>query len=66
MSDIRGALSEAAAIDAALAPLVALLESAAAQIEELSLELRDYQSKIDFDPAELVAIQERLNQIRAL
>jgi DNA repair protein RecN (Recombination protein N) len=66
LSDIRGALSEAAAIDAALAPLVALLESAAAQIEELSLELRDYQSKIDFDPAELVAIQERLNQIRAL
>lgn len=66
LSDSRAALNEAAAIDSALAPLAGLLESAAAQIEELSLELRDYQSKIDFDPAELAFTQERLNQIRAL
>ncbi|MEW5784903.1 MAG: DNA repair protein RecN [Bacillota bacterium] len=62
----RGALDEAAHIDESLAPLVELLESAAAQIEEVSLELRDYQSKIEFEPAELVAVQERLNLIRGL
>ncbi len=62
----RGALAEAAGIDQSLIPLVELLESAAAQLDEVSMELRDYQSKIEFDPAELAVLQDRLNQIRVL
>lgn len=62
----RSALAEAAAIDQSLAPLVDLLESAAAQLDEVSMELRDYQSRIEFDPAELNVLQDRLNQIRVL
>ena len=62
----RGALEEAAGIDETLAPLMDLLESAAAQLDEVSMELRDYLSKIEFDPAELAALQDRLDQIRVL
>ena len=62
----RGALVEAARIDESLAPLVEMLENAAAQLEEVSLELRDYRSRIEFNPAELTAVQERLNLIRTL
>jgi DNA repair protein RecN (Recombination protein N) len=62
----RGALVEAAQIDESLAHLVEMLENAAAQLEEVSLELRDYRSRIEFNPAELAATQERLNQIRTL
>jgi len=62
----RSALEEAAAIDESLKPLVNLLESAAAQLDEAALELRDYLSKIEFDPSELAALQERLNQMRLL
>ncbi len=56
-------LDEAAEIDQNLAPMLDLLESAAAQLEETSHELRDYQSRLEFDPAELNMIQERQNLI---
>jgi DNA repair protein RecN (Recombination protein N) len=59
-------LSEAAGIDRKLAPLLELVASAAAQLEEVSHELRDYQSKFEFDPAELQMIQERSNLINNL
>lgn len=56
-------LDEAAGIDQNLVPMLDLLESAAAQLEETSHELRDYQSRLEFDPAELNMIQERQNLI---
>ncbi len=59
-------LEEAAGIDQSLASLLEMLQSAAAQLEEVSYELRDYQSKLEFDPAELNVIQERRNLIRDL
>lgn len=62
----RGDLEEAAGIDQSLNPLVELLNSAAAQLDEVSMELRDYRSRIEFDPAELAALQERLDRIRVL
>ncbi len=62
----KNLLSEATGIDQSLTPLLELMESAAAQLEEASHELRDYQSKLEFDPAELSAIQERRNLVRDL
>jgi len=62
----RGELEEAAQIDEKLDPLVEMLESAAAQIEEVSLELRDYRAAFDYNPAELAAVQSRLELLQAL
>ncbi len=61
-----GMLNEAAQIDQSLLPLCDLLSGAAAQIDEASHELRDYQFKMEYDPGELAAIQERLNMIISL
>ncbi|MBS3942897.1 MAG: DNA repair protein RecN [Dethiobacter sp.] len=62
----RGALEEAAEIDRSLTPLAELLASVAAQLDEVSMDLRDYRSRIEFDPAELATLQERLDRIRVL
>jgi len=59
-------ISEAVAIDRNLEPLVDLFSAATAQLSEVAHELRDYQTKFDFEPSELFAIQERLNLINAL
>ncbi len=59
-------LSEVAAIDLSLEPLVELFSTASAQLDEVAYELRDYQNKFDFEPSELIAIQERLNLINSL
>ncbi len=59
-------LTEAANIDQSLSPLLDLLETASAQLEEAAHELRDYQAKLEFEPNELVTIQDRLNQINSL
>lgn len=66
LNRVKNYLGEAAGIDQNLTSLHDLLESAAAQLEEVSHELRDYQSKLEFDPAELSKIQERQNLIRDL
>ncbi|HSW36644.1 MAG TPA: AAA family ATPase, partial [Candidatus Limnocylindrales bacterium] len=62
----RSLLADAARIDQALTPLVDLLGNTATNLEEVSHELRQYQSELEFDPVELVIIQERLNLINAL
>lgn len=62
----QGRLQEAARIDEKLAPLVVVLESAAAQIEEVSFELRDYRAAFEYDPAGLAAVQSRLEQLQGL
>jgi len=62
----RGQLQEAAQIDEKLAPLVGILESAAAQLEEVSFVLRDYRTAFEYNPAELSAVQNRLEQLQGL
>jgi len=66
LNNAKKLLGEAAGIDQNLGPLLDLIESAAAQLEEVSHELRGYQSGFEFDPAELNAIQERQNLISSL
>lgn len=62
----RSLLAEVVNIDQNLAPLLDLLESTSAQLDDVSHELRDYQSKLEFDPSELTMIQDRLNLINSL
>ena len=59
-------LQEASGIDQSISPILELLESASAQLDEAAHELRDYQSKLEFEPHELVNIQERLNIVNNL
>ena len=59
-------LAEAADIDRSLEPLQELFATASAQLDEVAHELRDYQTRFDFEPSELVTIQERLNLINTL
>ncbi len=66
LSRCTNLLTEASGIDQSLAPLLDMLETASAQLEEVSYELRDYQSKLEFEPNELTLIQDRLNLINNL
>ncbi|MFO7952386.1 MAG: DNA repair protein RecN [Bacillota bacterium] len=66
LNKTQNSLSEAAGLDESFLTLVDMLESASAQLEEVSHELRNYQSKLEFDPGELSAIQDRLNHINNL
>lgn len=66
LGQVNGSLSEAAALDRSLEPFIELLRSASAQLDEAARELRNYQAGFDFEPAELVMVQERLNLINNL
>lgn len=59
-------ISEAALIDQRLNPVLSLLQGASAQLEEVSHELRAYQEKLEYEPNELISIQDRVNQLNTL
>ena len=59
-------IGDAAEIDKSLGALIELLSSASAQLEEVSHELRDYSDKIEFQPDELISLQDRVNKINTL
>ena len=56
---LRGAVAH----DPALAEVVSMLEPAAIELDEAARALRDYQRKLDLDPAELKRVEERLAAI---
>jgi DNA repair protein RecN (Recombination protein N) len=58
-----GKLRELAGIDAGLKTTLELLESAQAQLEEASLELRRYASRSHFEPGALEHLEDRLAEI---
>ena len=60
------ALAEAAALDAALEPTVALLRSALAEAEEAGRELARYADALGGDPERLAEVEERLEALRSL
>ncbi len=49
--------------DPSIADVVALLEPAAIELEEAARSLRDYQRRLDLDPAELKRVEDRLAAI---
>lgn len=66
LGGVRGAVTEAAAIDSSLQPLCETVASAFLQLEDAALSLRDYASRIESDPARIQAVEERLETIRKL
>ena len=66
LGKISRIISDAAAFDKSLFPLLDLVQSASAQLEEVSHELRDYIDKVEFQPDELLNLQERVNRINNL
>ena len=63
LSQLTQRLRAVARHDPALAEVVALLEPAAIQLDEAARALRDYQRRLDLDPAELKRVEERLSTI---
>ena len=66
LGGIIAAVTEAGAIDHALAPVAATLEAAYAQLEDASLTLRDYASGMESDPRRLEELEDRLDAINRL
>lgn len=63
---ISTSVKEIAAIDHGLGELATTLESAYLQLEDAAIELRDYSSRIESDPATLQQIDDRLDLIGRL
>jgi DNA repair protein RecN (Recombination protein N) len=63
---ISSSVKEIAAIDHGLGELAQTLENAYLQLEDAAIELRDYSSRIESDPATLQQIDDRLDLIGRL
>jgi len=59
-------LNEAVQIDESLEPLLEMLDNIKTQLEELTISLRDYRSKMEYDPSSLETIQNRIALINNL
>jgi DNA repair protein RecN (Recombination protein N) len=63
---LAGPIKELSAIDAELAGDRERFEEASAQLSDIAQRLRDYRDKLEFDPARLDKIEERLDLVRKL
>ena len=63
---VLAALDEASAIDPVLKPVAEDLRAALYQMEEAGRTLGDYASRVEFDPARLAEIEDRLAELSAL
>ncbi len=59
----RHALDELAGVDERFAPLRDRIDSLAGEVDELSRDLQSETDRVDFDPAELETLNQRLSQI---
>jgi DNA repair protein RecN (Recombination protein N) len=66
LGQVTHALAQLRKIDASLGEQEQLAESLAIQVDELARTLRDYQESIEFSPARLVRVEERLGLIYSL
>ncbi|RNC69885.1 MAG: DNA repair protein RecN [Desulfuromonadales bacterium] len=66
LSEVKGKIAEITGIDSSLAPLLEGITSAAFQIEDAALTLRDYAARVEADPARLDRVEERLSLIQRL
>ncbi len=65
LNAVKQRLSRLADIDAKLAPVVELLESAGIQLQEAAYSLRDYLSRTDLDPELLQTVEKRLEMLHS-
>lgn len=66
LADGRREIGALCDVDAALAPVAELMDSAAIQLGEAVAELRRYLDRLDADPRRLVEIEQRIAAIHAL
>jgi DNA repair protein RecN (Recombination protein N) len=66
LSRYGGKLRELAMIDGSLRPVLELVDSALAQIEEANAELRRYGDRVHFEPGALEQLEDRLAEIHRL
>jgi len=66
LSEARRAIRELVKLDPDVARFVEGFESACLEIGELEASLRDYLADLEFDPAEVVEMERRIDQIEAL
>jgi DNA repair protein RecN (Recombination protein N) len=66
LGQITRALAQLRKIDSSLAEQEQLAESLAIQVDELARTLHDYQESVEFSPARLVRVEERLGLIYSL
>jgi DNA repair protein RecN (Recombination protein N) len=66
LGQVTRALAQLRKIDSSLGEQEQLAESLAIQVDELARTLRDYQESIEFSPARLVRVEERLGLIYSL
>jgi DNA repair protein RecN (Recombination protein N) len=59
-------VTEATALDEALAPLAARLDEMSAEIDDLAVELRGYLDEVSVDPAQQDAVELRHDKLKAL
>jgi DNA repair protein RecN (Recombination protein N) len=65
LSAVAAQLRELSEHDAALAPIVEMLDSAEAQVGEAARELRNYASRIELDPEALRSVESRTEALHA-
>ncbi|PWB52720.1 MAG: DNA repair protein RecN, partial [Nitrosomonadales bacterium] len=66
LNGLIGRISKVVAFDSALGEPVAILDSAAAQVQEAAYSLRHYVQRLDLDPERLRQIEQRLEQVHDL
>ncbi len=66
LNSAAASLEGVASVDTDLAALAASLREAGYVLEDVSTQIRDYSERIEFDPAELIAQQERFAQLQGL
>lgn len=66
LADARKPIEKAAALDPALAPMVARLDDVTVLVDELGAELAEYRAAVDADPQKQATLEERRQAISAL
>ena len=63
---VKNNIKEISKIDSSLGKLYDAMESSIIELEDIALSLRDYAQKIEFDPAKLEEVEQRLLEINKL
>jgi len=66
LNESKLALEKVVKIDAQLQPLQQMMTEACCQLEEVAREIRTYRDEVEFDPARLAAVEERLDELSRL
>lgn len=66
LAQVKAKIADISSVDTSLSPLLDVVVSASAQLEDAALTLRGYGARIEADPARLEAVDERLDLIRRL